>query len=125
MRLRELWLYGFKSFGRKTGVRFAPGITAIVGPNGSGKSNLIDAVRFVLGEANARALRGSRLEDLVFSGSAARRGLGYAEVTLVLDNRDGFFSLPYEEISVTRRILRNGESAAWINGSPVRLKDLS
>jgi len=125
LRLRELWLYGFKSFGRKTGVRFAPGITAIVGPNGSGKSNLIDAVRFVLGEANARALRGSRLEDLVFSGSAARRGLGYAEVTLVLDNRDGFFSLPYEEISVTRRILRNGESAAWINGSPVRLKDLS
>ncbi|PTQ52141.1 MAG: Chromosome partition protein smc [Brockia lithotrophica] len=125
MRLRELWLYGFKSFGRKTGVRFAPGITAIVGPNGSGKSNLIDAVRFVLGEANARSLRGSRLEDLVFSGSATRRGLGYAEVTLVLDNRDGFFSLPYEEISLTRRILRSGESAAWINGSPARLKDLS
>jgi len=125
LRLRELWLYGFKSFGRKTAVRFAPGITAIVGPNGSGKSNLIDAMRFVLGEANARVLRGARLEDLVFSGSALRRGVGYAEVTLVLDNQDGFFAIPYEEVSLTRRILRNGESAAKINGTPVRLKDLS
>ncbi len=124
MRLSALQLLGFKSFPDKTELRFEPGITAIVGPNGSGKSNIVDAIRWVLGEQSSRALRSPRTPDLIFNGTATRKPLGMAQVTLLLDNTDESLPLPFSEVAVTRRVYRSGESEFLINGEPVRLKDI-
>lgn len=124
MLLRKIALHGFKSFADRLDLSFEPGITAIVGPNGSGKSNISDAVKWVLGESSARELRGARMEDVIFAGSAQRRSLGMAEVTLTLDNEDGFLPVDYGEVSVTRRLYRSGESEFLLNHSPCRLRDI-
>ena len=124
MRLTKLEMQGFKSFAKKTELQFGTGITAVIGPNGSGKSNISDAVRWVLGEQSARALRGAKMEDVIFNGTQKRRPLGMAEVSLTFDNADGSLPLEYDEVSVTRRVYRNGESEYAINGKNCRLKDV-
>lgn len=124
MQLKRLELSGFKSFARRTVLEFGPGVTAVVGPNGSGKSNITDAVRWVLGEQNARLLRGSRMEDVIFNGTANRRALGLAEVSLTFDNSTGVIPIDFNEISLGRRIDRVGNSDYLINGMPCRLRDV-
>ncbi len=124
MYLKSIELQGFKSFTAKTDVAFEPGISCIVGPNGAGKSNIADALRWVLGEQNARSIRGGKLEDVIFSGTQKRRPLGMAEVTIILDNSDGYLPLQFSEVSVTRRAVRNGSSEYLINGEQCRLKDI-
>ena len=124
MRLTKLEMQGFKSFAKKTELQFGSGITAVIGPNGSGKSNISDAVRWVLGEQSARALRGTRMEDVIFNGTQNRRPLGMAEVTLSFDNADHSLPVEYAEVEVTRRVYRNGESEYAINGKTCRLKDV-
>lgn len=124
MHLKRLDLFGFKSFPEQLSLEFGPGITGLVGPNGSGKSNLCDAVRWVLGEQNARVLRGQKMEDVIFGGSEGRKALGMAEVTLVFDNADGVLPLDFTEISVTRRAFRSGEGEYYLNKVPCRLKDV-
>lgn len=125
MFLKRLEIMGFKSFADRIGIDFVPGVTAVVGPNGSGKSNVTDAIRWVLGEQSAKSLRGSKMEDVIFSGSDSRKALNFAEVTLVLDNTDGGIPLDYSEISVTRRVFRSGESAYLLNKQACRLKDIT
>src|SRR5246127_2011680 len=122
--LRRLELVGFKSFADKTQFDFAAGITAIVGPNGSGKSNIVDAVRWVLGEQSARSLRGGEMTDVIFNGSASRRSHGLAEVSMVFDNRRRLLATDAEEVTVTRRVYRSGEGEYLINNQPCRLKDV-
>ncbi|MDO5301582.1 MAG: chromosome segregation protein SMC [Tissierellia bacterium] len=124
MYLKEMELYGFKSFARRTTINFSQGITGIVGPNGSGKSNIIDGILWVLGESSPKQLRGSKMEDVIFSGTESRNSLGYAEVRLLFDNEDGYLPLPYKEISVGRKLFRSGESVYSINKQRVRLKDI-
>lgn len=124
MFLKSVSAFGFKSFADRTALEFGAGITAVVGPNGSGKSNISDAVRWVLGEQSAKYLRGSKMEDIIFSGSSKRRPLGVAEVTLVFDNRDHRLSLDFEEVSITRRLYRSGDSDYAINKKNCRLKDI-
>ena len=124
MRLKSFATYGFKSFADKTELSFDKGITAVVGPNGSGKSNISDAIRWVLGEQSAKYLRGSKMEDVIFSGSGKRRALGVAEVTIDLDNSDHALPLDFEQVSLTRRIFRSGESEYAINKKSCRLKDI-
>ena len=124
MRLTKLEINGFKSFARRTELVFGDGITAVIGPNGSGKSNIADAVRWVLGEQNARALRGTRMEDVIFSGTQQRRAQAFCEVTLTFDNGDGKLNVPYAEVAVTRRVYRSGESEYCINRNACRLKDI-
>ena len=124
MFLKRLDIIGFKSFAERIGVDFVPGITAVVGPNGSGKSNITDAIRWVLGEQSAKSLRGSKMEDIIFAGSDTRRALNFAEVTLTLDNQDQGLSIDYNEVSVTRRVSRSGDSEFFINKQPCRLKDI-
>ncbi|HCX65007.1 MAG TPA: chromosome segregation protein SMC [Eubacteriaceae bacterium] len=124
MHLKRIELIGFKSFADKTEFVFDKGITAVVGPNGSGKSNVSDAIKWVLGEQRIKSLRGAKMEDVIFSGTVSRRPLGYAEVTLVLDNEDQKLRLDYNEISVTRRLYRSGESEYFINKTSCRLKDI-
>ncbi|RBP68275.1 condensin subunit Smc [Alkalibaculum bacchi] len=124
MHLKRLEIFGFKSFADKTNLEFKNGITAIVGPNGSGKSNVSDAIKWVLGEQKIKTLRGSKMEDVIFSGTEARKPLGVAEVSLIIDNHSGSFPIEYSEISVTRRLYRSGESEYYINKSPCRLKDV-
>ncbi|WP_295163607.1 chromosome segregation protein SMC [Selenomonas sp. F0473] len=124
MQLKRLEAYGFKSFAERIVVEFDRGITAVVGPNGTGKSNITDAVRWVLGEQNIRMLRGLRSEDIIFSGSAARRALSVAEVVLVFDNRDKTLPIDYEEVVVKRRLYRSGDSEVYLNGSRCRIKDI-
>lgn len=124
MYLKRLELVGFKSFAERTVLEFGPGLTAVVGPNGSGKSNISDAIRWVLGEGNARELRGAKMEDVIFAGAEGKRALGYAEVSLVLDNSDGRLPLEYTEVMITRRIDRAGDSEYFINRNPCRLRDI-
>ena len=110
MYLKAIEMQGFKSFPDKTVLNFGKGITAVVGPNGSGKSNLSDAMRWVLGEQSTKNLRGSKMEDVIFSGTDSRRAVGFAEVTLKLDNSDLALNNPKKEVTVTRRYYRSGES---------------
>lgn len=117
-------MQGFKSFADKTVLSFEGGITGIVGPNGSGKSNISDAVRWVMGEMSAKTLRGSNMQDVIFNGTQMRKPLNFAEVSLVLDNSEGIFPIEYNEIMVTRRVFRSGETAYKINGAACRLKDI-
>ncbi|WP_393964489.1 chromosome segregation protein SMC [Exiguobacterium sp. S22-S28] len=124
MYLKRIEINGFKSFASRTELDFLPGVTAVVGPNGSGKSNISDAVRWVLGEQSAKSLRGAKMEDVIFAGSISEQRKQFAEVTLVLDNESGTVALPYQEISVTRRVTRNGDSDYFLNKKPCRLKDV-
>lgn len=124
MILKALEMQGFKSFPDKTVLQFGKGITSVVGPNGSGKSNISDAVRWVLGEQSTKNLRGAKMEDVVFSGTGVRKALGFAEVTLRLDNSDKTLNCDKDEVSVTRRYYRSGESDYVLNGETVRLKDV-
>ncbi|WP_338469851.1 chromosome segregation protein SMC [Niallia sp. XMNu-256] len=124
MFLKRLEIIGFKSFAERIAVDFVPGVTAVVGPNGSGKSNITDAIRWVLGEQSVKSLRGSKMEDIIFSGSDSRKPLNFAEVTLTLNNEDGALPVDYNEISVTRRVFRSGESEFSINKQACRLKDI-
>ena len=124
MHLTALDIHGFKSFPDKTRLEFGSGITCVVGPNGSGKSNVSDAVRWVLGEQSTKQLRGSRMEDVIFSGTDKRRALGLAEVTLHLNNADRKLNRDEDDVSVTRRLYRSGDSEYLINGKSVRLKDV-
>ena len=124
MHLKSLTCKGFKSFADRSVMNLEPGITAIIGPNGSGKSNVLDAVLWVLGERNARNLRGQAMEDVIFAGSSTRKHVGMAEVVLVLDNSDGTLPVDYDEVAITRRIYRSGEGEYLINGAPCRRMDV-
>jgi len=122
--LKRLELVGFKSFADKTTLDFAPGITAVVGPNGSGKSNIVDAVRWILGEQSAKSLRGGEMADVIFNGSTTRRSLGLAEVTVTFDNARKQLAVDSEEVRITRRVYRDGQGEYLINGQPSRLRDI-
>ena len=124
MYLKTLTCKGFKSFADRSVLNLEPGITAIIGPNGSGKSNVLDAVLWVLGERNARNLRGQAMEDVIFAGSSTRKRVGMAEVNLVLDNSDGTLPVDYNEVSITRRMYRSGDSEYLINGTLCRRMDV-
>ena len=125
MYLKALEIQGFKSFPDKTVLNFGEDITAIVGPNGSGKSNISDAIRWVMGEQNSRQLRGAKMEDVIFGGTEKRRAMGFAQVTLVIDNTEHIFNRDEAEVAVTRRYYRSGESEYYINKQSVRLKDVN
>jgi chromosome segregation protein len=124
VHLKTLTAKGFKSFASTTTLRLEPGITCVVGPNGSGKSNVVDAIAWVLGEQGAKALRGGKMEDVIFAGTSGRAPLGRAEVTLTIDNSDGALPIEYTEVSITRRMYRSGESEYEINGDSCRLLDI-
>jgi chromosome segregation protein len=124
LHLKKVEIQGFKSFADKTEIEFKEGITAIVGPNGSGKSNVSDAIRWVLGEQSVKTLRGSKMEDIIFSGTSKRKPLGYSEVTITFDNKNGSIPIDYTEVAVTRRMFRSGESEYYINKNSCRLKDV-
>lgn len=124
MFLKRLEVSGFKSFSDKLSIDFTNGVTAVVGPNGSGKSNISDAIRWVLGEQSAKSLRGAKMEDIIFAGSDARKAVNVAEVTLVLNNEDGYLPIDYSEVSVTRRLYRSGDSEYLLNRQSCRLKDI-
>ena len=124
MYLDRIEITGFKSFADKTVIEFDKGVTAVVGPNGSGKSNLSEALKWVLGEQSAKGLRGKKMDDIIFAGSQTRKPVNVAEVSVVLNNEDGFLPLEHSEIRLTRRYNRNGESDCYINKQPCRLKDI-
>jgi chromosome segregation protein len=124
MYLKSLTLKGFKSFAAPTTLRFEPGITAVVGPNGSGKSNVVDALAWVMGEQGAKTLRGGKMEDVIFAGTSSRAPLGRAEVTVTIDNSDNALPIEYSEVSITRRMFRDGASEYEINGASCRLMDV-
>jgi len=124
LRLKKLYIHGFKSFADRVEMTFEHGVTGVVGPNGCGKSNISDAVRWVLGEQSARQLRGSRMEDVIFNGTEKRRRMAYCEVTLTFDNEDRSLPSDYTEVAVTRRVFRTGESEYLLNGAACRLKDV-
>ena len=123
MELKEIHLHGFKSFADKTVIRFDEGVTCIVGPNGCGKSNVADAVRWVLGEQSAKQLRGSNMQDVIFGGTVERKQSTYSEVTLVFDNTKRIFDIDLDEVAMTRRLYRSGDSRYLLNGMPSRLKE--
>ncbi len=123
--LKALEIQGFKSFPEKTVLTFGADITVIVGPNGSGKSNIADAIRWVMGEQSTRTLRGNKMEDVIFDGTAKRKGVGFAEVTLILDNSQHLLDLEEQEVAVTRRYYRSGESEYYINRRSCRLRDIN
>ena len=124
MHLKTLTLKGFKSFASATTLHFEPGVTCVVGPNGSGKSNVVDALAWVMGEQGAKSLRGGKMEDVIFSGTAGRAPLGRAEVALTIDNSDGALPIDYTEVTISRTLFRNGGSEYAINGTPCRLLDV-
>lgn len=124
MYLKRLELQGFKSFAEKTVLEFRPGITSVIGPNGSGKSNISDSIRWVLGEQSMKSLRGSNSSDIIFAGTQNRKSLGFAEASIVIDNSDGKLPIEYNEVTVTRKIYRSGETGYFINKVPCRLKDI-
>src|SRR5699024_4476165 len=124
MFLKRMETVGFKSFAERIQMDFVPGVTAVVGPNGSGKSNIIDGIRWVLGEQSAKSLRGQKMEDIIFQGSETRKALNFAEVSLILDNEAAQLPIDYQEVNVTRRVYRSGESEFFINKQPCRLKDI-
>jgi chromosome segregation protein len=124
VKLKSLRLFGFKTFAEQTALSFEPGITALVGPNGSGKSNLVDAIRWVLGEQSSKSLRSTKLEDVIFAGNERRKPLGMAEVVLTFDNADGALKIDAAEVELTRRAYRAGESEFFINRQSVRLRDV-
>lgn len=124
MHLKRLELQGFKSFADKTILEFMPGITSVIGPNGSGKSNISDAIRWVLGEQSIKSLRGDKSCDIIFAGTQNRKSLGFAEASIVFDNTDGKLPIEYQEVTVTRKIYRTGETGYYINKTPCRLKDV-
>ena len=124
MNFEKVEIYGFKSFADKAEIKFGDGITGIVGPNGCGKSNVADAIRWVLGEQSAKTLRGSSMQDVIFSGTQGRKSLSYCEVSLFFDNSTRMFSLDYNEIIITRKLYRSGESEYFINKQPARLRDI-
>lgn len=124
VNFEKVELYGFKSFADKAEIKFGNGITAIVGPNGCGKSNVADAIRWVLGEQSAKMLRGSSMQDVIFSGTENRKSLSYCEVSLFFDNSEKMFSIDYNEVIITRKLFRSGESEYYINKQPARLRDI-
>ena len=124
MYFKRLELHGFKSFAEPTVIEFDRGITCVVGPNGSGKSNICDAIRWVLGAQSAKSLRGDKMEDVIFAGTASRKSRGMAEVTLVIDNSDGELDIDYNEVAITRRMYRSGESEYLINNNMCRMRDI-
>ncbi|MEX2574810.1 MAG: AAA family ATPase, partial [Balneolaceae bacterium] len=124
MYISELDLHGFKSFAHKTKVTFDSGITAIVGPNGCGKSNIVDALRWVLGEQRPTLLRSASMSNVIFNGTAGKKALGLAEVSLSLINNKGILPTEYSEVTITRRLYRSGESEYLLNNSSCRLKDI-
>ena len=121
--LKRLELLGFKSFADKTTFQFGSGITCVVGPNGSGKSNVVDAIKWVLGEQSAKSLRGKEMADVIFNGSATRRALGFAESSIVFDNRDRRLPVDADEVQLTRRVYRSGDGEYLINKNAARLRD--
>ena len=126
MYLKEIKASGFKSFADKINLNLNDNITCIVGPNGSGKSNIVDAVKWVMGEQSVKTLRGSNnMSDVIFSGSKSRKSLNLASVTLVFDNTDSYLKVPYTEIEITRKVYRSGENEYFINGEKCRLKDIN
>ena len=128
MKIKAVDIVGFKSFFDKTSLSFLPGITAMVGPNGCGKSNIVDAIRWALGEQSAKHLRGSLMEDVIFNGSKSKKPLGMAEVSLTFSNENGGTPHPgnqYTEMQITRRVFRSGDSEYYINKTPCRLKDIT
>ena len=124
MYLKRLEMQGFKSFADKTVLEFMPGITSVIGPNGSGKSNIVDAIRWILGEQSMKSLRGAKSQDVIFAGTQNRKSLGFAESSLVFDNSDGKLPIEYSEVTVTRKLFRSGETGYFINKVPCRLKDV-
>ncbi len=124
MNFEKVEIYGFKSFADKAEIKFGNGITGIVGPNGCGKSNVADAIRWVLGEQSAKTLRGSSMQDVIFSGTQGRKSLSYCEVSLYFDNSTRMFSIDYNELIITRKLFRSGESEYYINKQPARLRDI-
>jgi len=125
MHFKRLEIFGFKSFADRTVLNFEPGVTAIVGPNGVGKSNITDAIKWVLGEQSVRELRGFEMQDVIFNGTNSRLAVGLAEVSLTLSNHSNFLPIDYQEVTITRRIFRSGESQYLLNKTPCRLKDIT
>src|ERR671921_258049 len=124
MRLQSLRLHGFKSFADRTTLDFREGVTAIIGSNGCGKSNIADAIRWVLGEQRASAVRGSKMEEVIFQGTTRRRPLHFGEVSLTFDNDRGRVAIPQTEIEVARKVFREGGSEYALNRNPCRLRDI-
>ena len=124
MNFEKVEIFGFKSFADKVEIKFNDGITGIVGPNGCGKSNVADAIRWVLGEQSAKNLRGSSMQDVIFSGTQGRRSLSYCEVSLYFDNSTKIFDIDYNEVIITRKLYRSGESEYFINKQQARLRDI-
>ena len=124
MYLKRLEMQGFKSFADKTVLEFMPGITSVIGPNGSGKSNIVDSIKWILGEQSMKELRGGKSSDIIFAGTQTRKSLGFAEASLIFDNTDGALPIEFTEVTVTRKIYRSGETGYYINKTPCRLKDI-